>query len=584
MIIENIKSPKDVKALPSELLCALAEEIRTALISKLSAYGGHFGSNLGVIEATVALHRVFDSPSDKIIFDVSHQCYAHKMLTGRAQAYLDKEQYSSVAGYSAPYESEHDVFNMGHTSTSVSLALGMAKARDLRGESYDVIALIGDGSLSGGEALEALNYAGEFDGGLIIVVNDNDMSIAENHGGLYRSLADLRRTNGRSENNIFRVLGLDYKYVENGNDVLALVEAFKSVKGTKKPVVIHICTTKGKGYSFAENEREEWHATSPFDIETGERLYSKNGKDSYAELTATYLLDMMKKMPELVSLTAGTPFVAGFTKERRDIAGAQFIDVGIAEESALAMASGIAKAGGVPVWAVNSTFLQRSYDQMSHDVCLNDSPVTTLVFNSSIYGKSDVTHLGIYDIPMISNIPNLKYLAPTNADEYIAMLRWSITEKHGPVAIKVPFGKAILTGESVREDYSEARYDIKEQGNGVAILALGSFFSLGKSVQKELSRLGISATLINPMFINELDTATLEDLRKDHSLVITLEDGALSGGFGEKICAYYAPSDMRVISYGFKREFPINYTLDGILEENRLTPAQITEDIQKIIK
>ncbi len=584
MIIENIKSPKDVKALPLEALPSLADEIRCALITKLSAYGGHFGSNLGVIEATVALHRVFDSPNDKIIFDVSHQCYAHKMLTGRADAYLDKEKYSSVAGYSAPYESEHDIFNMGHTSTSVSLALGMAKARDLKGENYDVIALIGDGSLSGGEALEALNHAGEFDGGLIIVVNDNDMSIAENHGGLYRSLLSLRQSGGKSENNIFKALGLDYMFVEGGNDVLSLVKAFESVRGTKKPIVVHICTTKGKGYSFAEIERERWHATSPFNIETGERLYSKNGKDSYAELSATYLLDKMKTMPDLVSITAATPFVAGWTKERRDIAGAQFIDVGIAEEHALAMASGIAKAGGVPVWAVNSTFLQRTYDQMSHDVCLNESPVTTLVFNSSIYGKSDVTHLGIYDIPMISNIPNLKYLAPTNADEYIAMLEWSITKKHGPVAIKVPFGKAVLSGECARDDFSTPKYEVKKQGEGVCILALGSFFPLGEQVCSELEKCGINATLINPMFINEFDTKTLEALKENHSIVITLEDGVVSGGFGEKIASFYGPSSMRVINYGFSRKFPTNYTLEGILEENRLTPSQIIEDVQKIVK
>ncbi len=583
MILENIKSVKDLKALPLERLPELAREMREALIKRLSVHGGHFGSNLGIVEATIALHYVFNSPSDKIIFDVSHQSYCHKMLTGRADAFLYEEQYDSISGYSAPYESEHDVFTMGHTSTSVSLALGLAKARDLKGEDFKVIAVIGDGSLSGGEALEALNYAGEFKGPLIILVNDNDMSIAENHGGMYRGLKELRDTKGESQSNIFKAFGLDYMYVDNGNDVFALIDALEGIKDAKAPIVLHIRTQKGKGYAPAELKKEAWHATTPFNIDTGERLFSKNGADSYANITALHLLERMKNDPSIVSITAATPTVAGFDEERRILAGEQFIDVGIAEENALAMASGIARAGGKPVWAVNSTFLQRTYDQMSHDVCLNRSPVTTLVFNSSIYGHSDVTHLGIYDIAMLSGIPNLKYLAPTCYDEYISMLDWSIDQDKESVAIRVPYGRAIPCGKPVRSDYSVCEYEIAQRGEGVAIIALGSFFELGKQVCEALMAKGLKPTLINPLFISELDKDTLDCLIGSHRLVVTLEDGILAGGFGEKIASYLGDKDIKVKNYGFKKEFPYTYTLDGILEENRLTTPQIVDDIQNII-
>lgn len=584
MILESIKSPRDLKGLSKDQLDALASEMREALLKKLSVYGGHFGSNFGIVEATVALHYTFDSPRDKIVFDVSHQSYSHKMLTGRADAFLYPEKYDDVSGYSAPDESEHDFFTMGHTSTSVSLALGLAKARDLLGRDEHIVAVIGDGSLSGGEALEALNYAGEFDGRLIIVVNDNDMSIAENHGGMYAGLKELRDTKGASKSNIFKAFGLEYMYVDNGNDILELIRALEVAKEYTSPVVVHIKTQKGKGYAFAENERESWHATPPFDIESGERLFSKNSGTSYANLTCDYLLKKMREDPSVVSLTAATPTVAGFTKEKRDIAGKQFIDVGIAEEHALAMASGIAKAGGKPVWAVNSTFLQRTYDQMSHDVCLNSSPVTTVVFASSIYCGSDVTHIGLYDISMISNIPNLKYLAPTCKEEYLSMLEWSINQDKEPVAIKIPGKEYVESGKAVKTDFSKCEYEICTHGKEVAVLALGSFYHIGEELCKALSEKGIFPTLINPLFISELDTATLEGLKSNHKVVVTLEDGILDGGFGEKIARFFGDSDVKTLCYGIKKEFPIHYTIESILEENRLTCPQITEDILKALK
>lgn len=584
MILESIKNPRDLKALSSAELCTLADEMRATLLKKISAHGGHLGSNLGIVEATIALHYAFESPRDKIVFDVSHQSYSHKMLTGRADAFLCADKYDDISGYSAPDESEHDFFTMGHTSTSVSLCLGLAKARELTGEGGHVIAVIGDGSLSGGEALEALNYAGEFEGRLIIVVNDNDMSIAENHGGMYRNLKLLRDSKGEAQNNIFKNFGLEYMYVDEGNCIDALIGAFESAKAYTRPVVVHIRTQKGKGYSFAESERESWHATPPFDIATGERLFDKNSDTSYANLTATTLLDKMKADPAVVSLTAATPTVAGFTEDRRKIAGAQFIDVGIAEENALAMASGIARAGGKPVWAVNSTFLQRTYDQMSHDVCLNSTPVTTVVFASSIFCGSDVTHIGLYDIPMLSSIPRLKYLAPSCKEEYLAMLDWSIEQNECPVAIKIPGKDYVESGRVARKDYSKCEYDITIKGDTVAILALGSFYHIGQELRKELASKGINATLINPLFISELDEDTLEALKREHRLVITLEDGILEGGFGQRVAGFYGNSDTRVLCYGLKKEFPIHYTIDNILKENRITPPQIIEDVLEILR
>ena len=584
MILERIKHPRDLKSLSYGELGSLSSEMREALLKKLSAHGGHLGSNLGIVEVTVALHYTFDSPKDKIVFDVSHQSYSHKMLTGRAEAFLYSDKYDTVSGYSAPDESEHDFFTMGHTSTSVSLCLGLAKARDLLGEDSHIIAVIGDGSLSGGEALEALNYAGEFNGRLIILVNDNDMSIAENHGGMYEGLKLLRDTKGKAQSNIFKDFGLEYMYVDEGNDIEALVNAFEAAKSYTRPVVVHVKTKKGKGYSFAESERESWHATPPFDLESGERLFDKNSDRSYANLTANHLLEKMKADKSIVSITAATPTVAGFSEDKRAIAGAQFIDVGIAEENALAMASGIAKGGAKPVWAVNSTFLQRTYDQMSHDVCLNSTPVTTVVFASSIFCGSDVTHIGLYDIPMLSNIPRLKYLAPTCKEEYLAMLDWSIEQRDYPVAIKIPGKEYTLSGKTPREDYSNCEYEICKSGEDVAILALGSFYQIGQETCKLLSENGINATLINPLFISETDERTLEALKSNHKLVITLEDGILDGGFGEKIARFYGNCSMRVLCYGFKKEFPFHYTVDEILKENRISAPQITEDALSVLK
>ena len=578
MYIEKINGPEDVKKLNIEEMTALAEEMRHALLKRASIHGGHFGPNFGMVEAIIALHYVFESPKDKMVFDVSHQTYPHKMLTGRKDAYLYEEPYDDVTGYSCPQESEHDHFTIGHTSTSVSLACGLAKARDLRGESANVIAIIGDGSLSGGEALEGMDFAAELDSNMIIVVNDNDMSIAENHGGLYSNLKLLRETNGQAECNLFKAMGLDYVYVDHGNDLRELIGAFKQVKDSKKPVVVHINTLKGKGYKPAEEHKEEWHWHLPFDIETGKSHFPE--VEDYSSVTCEYLIEKMKQDPTVVAITSGTPTILGFTQEKRKQAGRQFVDVGIAEETAVALASGIAKGGGKPVYGVYSSFIQRTYDQISQDLCIDGNPATIVVYTGSVFGMTDVTHLGLQDIPMLSNIPGLVYLAPTTKEEYLSMLDWSVEQKEMPVAIKLPGGDMISDGREVKKDWSQLNtYEVTEKGSKIALIGLGTFYSLALQTAEMLEKKGIHATVINPYYITGLDKGLLEKLKVDHDTVVTLEDGILNGGFGEKIARFYGSSDMKVYNYGLKKEFLDRYDVNEVLKENHLTAEQIVNDV-----
>ena len=579
MLLEHIQSPADVKKLSLAEMNTLAEDIRTLLIEKLSRHGGHCGPNLGMVEATIALHYVFDSPRDKIVFDVSHQSYPHKMLTGRVAAFLSESHYDDVSGYSEPSESEHDFFVIGHTSTSVSLAGGLAKGRDLRGETGNVIAVIGDGSLSGGEALEGLDWAAELNSNFIIVVNDNQMSIAENHGGLYENLAELRRSHGSCENNLFRAMGLDYVYVDKGNDLSSLIEAFRKVKDTNYPVVVHINTLKGKGYAPAEEDKETWHWTMPFEISTG-ALKQKNIGEDYNSLTAAHLLQRMKDDKTVCAITAGTPGIWGWTPARRQEAGKQFVDVGIAEEHAVALASGMAKAGGKPVFGVCSSFLQRAYDQVSQDLCINDNPATLLVLWGSLTSMTDVTHLCHFDIPLLSGIPNLVFLAPTNREEYLAMLDWSLAYDRHPVAIRVPVGEPRSATRPVPTDFSELnKSELVSRGKDVAILGLGNFFALGEQVSSALKDRGIEATLINPRFISGLDESLLDSLVSDHRLVVTLEDGALEGGYGEKVARHYGPTSVKTLCFGARKEFVDRYAPADFFAANHLTVPQIVEDI-----
>ena len=583
-ILNKINEPKDLKQLSNKELEELAKEIREILLKKLSIHGGHFGPNFGMVEATIALHYVFNSPVDKIVYDVSHQSYTHKILTGRKDAFIYEEKYDDVTGYSDPDESEHDFFKIGHTSTSVSLASGLAKARDLKNENYNVIAVIGDGSLSGGEALEGLDFVGEQTNNFIIVVNDNDMSIAENHGGLYKNLKQLRQTNGAYECNLFKAMGLDYIYVNEGNNIEELIKAFEQVKNINHPIVVHINTQKGKGYKIAEGNKESWHWTMPFDIDTGKSKFNFDGED-YGTLTADYLLEKMKKDEKVVAIVAGVPTNIGFTEEKRKLAGKQFVDVGIAEEHGVAMASGIAKNGGKPIFATHSSFMQRTYDQLSQDLCINKNAATILVNTASVYGMNDITHLGIYDIALISNIPNMVYLAPTSKQEYFAMLDWSIEQNEHPVAIRIPCNGVILDERKIDTDYSNLnKYKIEIEGNKVAILALGDFYQLGEELQRELDeKLDIQSTLINPRYITGLDEDLLEKLKSNHDIVITLEDGMLEGGFGEKIGRFYGKSSVKVKNYGIAKSFYDRYDVNELLKENGISLKQIIKDIEDMM-
>ena len=585
MYLEQIHSPSDIKGYTPAQRRALAAEMRAALIARASRIGGHIGPNLGVIEATIALHTVFDAPTDKIIYDVSHQCYPHKMLTGRAAAYLDPAHYGEVSGFTNTEESPYDHFNIGHTSTSISLATGLAKARDLAGRSENVIAFIGDGALSGGEALEGLNVAGEMRSNLIIILNDNDWSISENHGGMYEMLRRLRETNGTAADNLFRAMGLDYRYVADGNDTEALIAAFAAVKDSQKPVVIHIHTQKGKGLSFAEDDPEDWHRHAPFHTESG-AVKHPSAPDPCLAATVDFVLAEAKRNPNFVYLSAGIVGGIGLTPAERAELGAQYVDVGIAEEHAVAMASGLARGGARPVFGTYSTFYQRTYDQMAQDVCINRSPAVFLVTGASLYRSTDVTHLGFYDISIFSHVPNLVFLAPTSIEEHLAVLRWAIAQTEHPVMIRTPLGGYAESPYPVRADYSALhRSIVVTEGAEVALIGVGNFAALATAAAEELARDGIHATVVNPLYLSGLDEALLTRLKEKHRLIVTVEDGILDGGFGEKIAAFYgADRDVEVKSYGLPKAFFNRYDPAALARAHHLTAPQIAADLRVMVR
>ena len=584
MILEKITDAKDLKQLTRAQLHTLVDEARTALLNKISQHGGHNGPNLGVVEMTVALHRVFNSPVDKLVFDISHQTYIHKMLTGRAQAFLDPAHFDDVSGYTNPKESEHDLFTVGHTSTSLALANGIAVARDLKQENYNVVALIGDGSLSGGLAFEGLNNIAEQNSNIIVIVNDNDQSIADNFGGLYRNLKALRESNGQAKDNFFQSLGFEYHYLDEGNDLDALIDLFESVKDVDHPVLLHVHTVKGKGFKFAEENREKFHAGGPFSLETGEYVKRGTGAKTYSNLTSEFLWDKMQKDKTVVAVNAGTPMML-FNPEQRKQLGKQFIDVGIAEQQAATMTAGLAKNGAKPVWAVYSTFMQRSYDQISHDLALNDLPGTILVYSASVNGMNDESHLGIFDIPFLSHIPNLVYLAPTNQEEYLAMLDWSLEQTHHLVAIRVPVGPLRSTGKADTTDYNQLyQNEVVQAGNKVAVMGVGNFFGLAEEVIAALAKENIQATLINPKFISGVDEKLLTELANNHQLVVTLEDGITDGGYGQTIASFLGNTDVKVQNYGLDKAFHDRYVASELLAENGITVENIVKNILEVLK
>lgn len=584
MILDNINSPADVKKLTISEMETLADEIREALFNRLTKVGGHFGPNFGFVEASIAMHYVFDSPKDKFVFDVSHQSYPHKILTGRKAGYIDDTRFAEDSGYSNPEESEHDFFNIGHTSTSIALALGLAKGRDILGRKENIVAVIGDGSLSGGEAMEALNVAGsELGSNFIIIVNDNEQAIAETHGGIYQNLKELRESNGKAQNNWFRAFGLDYIYEENGNNIAALIKAFQKVKDTTKPVVVHIHTIKGKGYAPAEQNREAWHWTVPFDRATGKPTVDFGSGESYLEITQKYILDKVKKDKDVIVVTPAMPMSVGLGIEERKQLGRQYIDTGIAEEAAVAIASGIATNGAKPLVVTNMTFLTRAYDQISQDVCINNAPITMLMNFTAFDGLTDVTHLGIFGLAAFSNIPNLVVLCPTSAEEYVNMLDWSIDQREHPVLILIP-GNEVTHRNADKSFANLNTYKVEQQGEKVAIIALGDFYQKGEQAAAAIEKeLGFKPTLINPRFASGLDKALLDNLKSNHSLVITLEDGIVEGGFGQKIASYYGSSDMKVVNLGLEKKFYDRYNPQQLLESLGITAEKIVERVKTIL-
>lgn len=591
MLLTQTTTPEDVKALNRAELPQLCGEIRHAILESSAAVGGHVAPNLGVVELTVALHRVFNSPTDKIVFDVSHQTYTHKALTGRAYTYIDPERFGEASGFANPDESEHDLFAMGHTSTSVSLGCGLAHARDLTGDTYNVITVIGDGSLSGGLAFEGFNNAAELDSNLIIIVNDNDQSIAENHGGLYRNLAELRASNGTCERNVFRAMGLDYRYLDTGNDVLALVDALQELRDIDRPIVLHVSTAKGKGFEPAQSDPERWHHVGPFDMATGRKLCpghpSEPAPRTYADITGEALSAAIERDPQVVGITAATPYIMGFTPKLRAAAGKQFVDVGIAEEHAVTFATALARSGAKPVFGVYGTFLQRAYDELWHDLCLNDAPATILVFGASIFGTTSETHLSFFDISMLGGLPNMRYLAPACMEEYLSMLSWSLDHREHPAAIRVP-GIGLVSRPDLAPaedtDYSVARYNVVRQGRDVAVLALGDFFELGERVANRLAaEYGIEATLVNPRFATELDREFLDSLAVEHRVVVTLEDGILDGGWGERVACYLACTPLRARTFGIAKDFPDRYDPNELLAQNGMTVENMAAEAVRLL-
>lgn len=579
MYLEKINCPNDIKYLSIDQLNILAQEIREALLNRLSKIGGHLGSNLGIVELTIALHYVFSFPNDKIVFDVSHQCYTHKILTGRKDGFLFEEHFKDVSGYTNYEESIYDLFKVGHTSTSISLASGLVKARDILNHHENVIAIIGDGSLSGGEALEGLNFVGsEIKSNFIIVVNDNEQSIAENHGGLYQSLKNLR--NNSSQNNIFKAFNLDYIYLEEGNNLEKLISLFKKMKDINHPIVVHIHTQKGKGYHLAELNKEKWHYTKPFNQETGELI--NDVKLTYPSITANYLINKVKQDPKVVVVTAGVPLAIGLDQEKRNLLGQNYIDVGIAEEHAIALISGLAKNGCKPIFGTNATFLQRTYDQISQDLCLNNSPATIVIGNTSLISLNDVTHLGIFSISAFKNIPNLVLLAPTDKNEYLAMLDYSLNQNKHPTLILMPANKII---ENTHNNMDFLSYEITQKGEKVCIIAEGNFYYLGleatKLIEKELH---FKPTLINPRILTHIDEKTLSSLKENHQLIITIEDGVIDGGFGEDIANYFSLTNMKVKTLGLHKKFIDQFNCNDILFQEGITSSQIKEFVKKEIQ
>lgn len=578
-ILDKVNAPADLKKLSAAELTELAQDVRGAVLNKVSQIGGHTGPNLGVVELTIALHKVFQSPVDKFVWDVSHQTYPHKILTGRKHGFQEGH-FHDITGYTSQYESEHDFFTVGHTSTSVANAMGLAKARDLTAQKGNIIAILGDGSLSGGLALEAISNAGAYDKNFILILNDNQMSIAENQGGIYKGLAELRATDGQSPNNLFKAFGLDYKYLADGNNLEALISLFEEVKDINHPIVLHINTEKGHGYQPAVDMKEAFHWRSPFNLADAS-LKNISSAKNYTRIILDYMEEKVAEGMPLLAVNGGIPMVNNL-KEFAEKHPENYIDAGIAEQYVTTFGGAVAAGGARAMIFHNSTFMQRAYDQFLHDLAINKEPAVVIVKSASISG-SDKTHQGSFAIGMLSNIPDLVYLAPTSEEELVAMLDWALTQKDHPVVLQIP-EHGVENRSTVRTDFSKAQYEIVRKGEEVAILALGGLFSHGQKVVEELERLKIKATLVNPMFVVELDKKTLKELTGDHKVFVTIEDGVLDGGFGQKVAGYLGQFGVKTLNFGAKKEFNDSVAMDELYDRYHLTPELMIADILEALK
>lgn len=584
-IIEKIKSPADIKAMSTDELRQAASQMRDAVLLRTSLFSGHVGPNLGDIEAVIAMHYVFDAPKDKLVLDVSHQDFPHKMITGRVNGFINPDDFPKVGEYTDPTESpDYDIFYAGHTSPSISLCAGLARARDIKGEKYNVVAFIGDGALSGGEAFEGLNVAGGMKTNLIVIVNDNQMAIAENHGGIYDNLRELRETNGTATCNLFRAFGFDYIYVAEGNDIEKVIEAYRKVKDSDHPVVVHVNTQKGEGYAPAERERERFHWSVPFDLATGDpKVFAS--KPNYADILCDFIMEKHRTEPKLLVVSSATPDSFGLTSENRAILGEHFLDTNIAEQTAVAVMAGAARNGAKVIYPVVSSFLQRAYDQLMEDWAMDESPALMVVDSTGVKGIPDLTHLGFWDIPMISSIPDIVYLAPTNAEEFRAMLEWGFFQNEHKVAVRIPTYSFQHADGPVDADYSDLnKFKIVKEGKDVAVIAAGDYMVKGKEVVRLLADKGIDATLINPRFVSGVDEDMIRGLAASHKLVVTIEDGSVEGGFGQRVASAVGPTGMKCLNFGLAKRFEDRYNMADLEKANSLEPAQIADTIRGVLK
>ena len=578
MVLEKINQANDIKKIPPEEYEQLAEEIRAFLIEKISRTGGHLASNLGVVELTMALHLSLDLPQDKIVWDVGHQSYTHKLLTGRKAGFDELRKYGGMSGFPKRKESDCDCFDTGHSSTSISAGIGLVAARDLRGESGYVVSVIGDGALTGGMAYEALNNASQLKKNFIIILNDNNMSIAENVGGISEYLNGLRTnevyTNFKSgvEQSLNRIpygnhlanqlkktksgikqlfipgmffedMGVTYLGPVDGHDIRKLLDVLKKAKRVKGAVLVHVLTKKGKGYEPAERHPARFHGAEPFDIETG-LPKNRRKKANYQDVFSTCMVKLGQRNEKVVAITAAMPDGTGLKRFRLNYPD-RFFDVGIAEEHAVTFAAGLAAGGMRPIFAVYSSFLQRAYDQVLHDVCIQNLPVVFAIDRAGLVGSDGETHQGIFDLSYLSSIPNMHIMAPKNKWELSDMLKFAV-EFDGPVALRYPRGEAYDGLKDFRRPIVYGKSEVIYEEEDIALLAVGSMVKTAEQVRRNLKGIGYSCTLVNGRFIKPVDTDILEELAKDHRLIVTMEENVRSGGFGERVQDYIVDRELPV--------------------------------------